>query len=150
MTARSTSRKPFPPREIADRLHSVSIRLLRWLRRVDAAAGVGPARLSALSVLTFGGPMTLGQLAAAEQVKPPTMTRVVHGLEAEGLAQRIPDPADGRVVRVAATAAGKRLLQQGRRRRVEVLNRRVKELPAAELATLERAVEILERMTRGG
>ncbi len=65
----------------ADRLHSAAIHLLRRVRLQDAAAGVGPAQLSALSVLVFAGPKALGELAAAEQVKPPTMSRVVAGLK---------------------------------------------------------------------
>src|SRR3954463_14052103 len=66
--------------ELADRLHSTAIHLLRRVRKQDVAIGQGPARLSALSVLVFGGPKTLGELAAAEQVKPPTMSRIVAGV----------------------------------------------------------------------
>src|ERR1700724_1673699 len=73
-------------REVAERLHSAAIHLLRRVRKQDLATGEGPARLSALSVLVFGGPMTLRQLAAAQPVKPPTMTRIVNGLERSGLA----------------------------------------------------------------
>src|SRR5271170_2056713 len=102
--------------KVADQLHSAAIHLLRRLRRQDAASGEGPARLSALSVLVFGGPMTLGELAAAEQVRPPTMTRIVTGLEQGGLARRMADPTDARRVRISATPKGVRLLQRGRKR----------------------------------
>ena len=84
--------------QLADRLHSAAIHLLRRLRREDAASGLSGPRLSALSVIVFGGgPITLGQLALAEQVRPPTMTRLVNRLAAEGLVTREPDPADGRI-----------------------------------------------------
>jgi len=130
--------------EVADRLHSAAIHLLRRVRKQDSASGEGPARLSALSVLVFGGPMTLGQLAAAEQVKPPTMTRIVAGLERSGLARRVPDPADARRIRIHATAEGTRLLQQTRKRRIESLARGLDRLDPRELQVLRNAVGILE------
>src|SRR5712672_2581993 len=80
--------------EVADRLHSAAIHLLRYARKEDVLSSEGPARLSALSVLVFGGPMTLGQLASAEQVKPPTMSRIVTGLEESRLAERLRDAKD--------------------------------------------------------
>src|SRR5436305_5858136 len=95
--------------EVADRLHSAAIHLLRHVRKQDTKTGEGPARLSALSVLVFGGPMTLGQLAAAEQVRPPTMTRIVTGLERSGLAERVQDEEDARRVKIHATAEGANL-----------------------------------------
>src|SRR6201986_3160100 len=107
--------------EVADRLHSAAIHLLRTAAKTDTQSGQGPARLSALSVLVFGGPMTLGQLAAAEQVKPPTMSRIVTGLEDSRLAERLTDSKDARRVRIRATVNGERLLHQGRRRRIEYL-----------------------------
>src|SRR5687768_15743428 len=97
----------------ADRLHSAAIHLLRRLRREDTATGLAPARLSALSVLVFGGPMNLTSLAAAEQVRPPTMTRVVQALEAEGLVRREADAVDRRGARLVATARGRRILEAG-------------------------------------
>src|SRR5919204_2378557 len=99
-------------REAADRLHSASIHVLRRVAREDAASGLSAARLSALSVLVFAGPRTLGELAAAERVRPPTMTSIVRGLEGAGLVRREPDPDDGRVTRVRATAKGERILQR--------------------------------------
>jgi DNA-binding MarR family transcriptional regulator len=133
---------------IADRLHSAAIHLLRRVRKQDAATGEGPARLSALSVLVFGGPMTLGQLAAAEQVKPPTMSRIVTGLEQSRLAERLADSKDARRVRIRATPSGERLLHQGRRRRIEYLARHLDRLTRQELATLEQAVKLLEGVLR--
>src|SRR5690349_24381297 len=108
--------------ETADKLHSAAIHLLRRLRVRDRESGIGPAQLSALSVLVFGGPRTLGELAAAEQVRPPTMTRIVQGLEAAGLVRRRRDADDGRVHRLHATARGRRVMQRGRERRVENLS----------------------------
>src|SRR3954469_25786992 len=92
---------------LADQLHSAAIHLLRGVRRVDAQSGLPPAQLSALSVVVFGGPLSLGALAAAEQVRPPTMTRIVDALEAAALATRRQDPADARAVLIAATRTGR-------------------------------------------
>ena len=131
---------------IADRLHSVAIHLLRRVRKQDTATGEGPARLSALSVLVFGGPVTLGQLADAEQVKPPTMTRIVTGLERSGLAQRIADAKDARRVRISATAKGTRMLQEARQRRIESLADHLKLLTRKELGLLKEAVGMLDKV----
>src|SRR5690242_19982271 len=103
---------------LADRLHSAAIHLLRRVRREADASGIPGPRLSALSVIVYRGPITLGELAAAEQVRPPTMTRVVGALEADGLVRRESDPADRRLVRLRATAAGARVLERGRARRI--------------------------------
>jgi len=131
---------------VADRLHSVAIHLLRRVRKQDAATGEGPARLSALSVLVFGGPMTLGRLAAAEQVTPPTMSRIVTGLERGRLIERVRDAKDARRVQIRATPSGTRLLQQGRRRRIEYLASHLDGLTKRELAILDEAVILLERI----
>jgi DNA-binding MarR family transcriptional regulator len=128
----------------ADRLHSVAIHLLRRVKKQDTASGEGPARLSALSVLVFGGPMTLGELAAAEQVRPPTITRIVAGLERGGLALRIADSEDGRRVRVSATPKGVRLLQAARQRRIEALASQLKLLSDKELRLLQEAADLLD------
>src|SRR5712671_3982238 len=106
---------------VADALHSAAIHLLRGVRKEDERTGVGPARLSALSVLVFAGPMRLTKLARIEQVKPPTMTKVGAGVEAGGLVRRRSDPEDARAVRLEPTRRGTRLLEGGRRRRVERL-----------------------------
>ncbi|HZP63747.1 MAG TPA: MarR family transcriptional regulator [Terriglobales bacterium] len=134
--------------ELADRLHSTAIHLLRAVRKRDAESGEGPARLSALSVLVFGGPMTLGQLATAEQVKPPTMTRIVAGLERGGLAKRISDRADARKTMVHPTAKGKRLLQAARERRIESLAERLEKLGRRELEALDDAATILSEILK--
>jgi len=130
----------------ADRLHSAAIHLLRRVRKKDSILAEAPARLSALSVLVFGGPMSLGELAAAEQVKPPTMSRVVAGLERNGLVERFADSNDARRVRLCATARGVKLMKQGRRRRIQYLAENLKKLPEDELEGVRQAVEILERV----
>src|SRR3974390_1827395 len=101
-----------PPDQVlalADRLHSAAIHLLRRVRKQDVITGEGPARLSALSVLVFAGPKTLGELAAAEQVKPPTMSRIVAGLKRSALGTITADPHDARVMHIRPTAKGTRL-----------------------------------------
>ena len=132
--------------ELADRLHSAAIHLLRRLRREDARAGLSGPRLSALSVVVFGGPLTLGELAAAEQVRPPTMTRLVRALETRGLVKRETDERDGRIVRLRATAKGRTLMAEGRARRVRALAEVVRALDAADLSALGSAVDVLERI----
>jgi len=131
---------------LADRWHSLAIHLLRRLRREDTKAGLTGPRLSALSVVVFGGPITLGDLAAAEQVKPPTMTRLVRALEEEGLVRREADARDGRIVRLRATSKGESLLAAGRTRRVRKLSEPLAALTAAEQSTLQEAAEILSRV----
>ena len=133
---------------VADRLHSAAIHLLRRVRKQDAETGEGPARLSALSVLVFGGPVSLGQLAAAEQVKPPTMSRIVAGLKRSGLVEIVSDRSDARRLQIRATAKGTRLLQAGRRRRIEYLAEHLEMLGEQEVESLQRAVEILDRVLR--
>ncbi len=132
--------------EIADRLHSAAIHLLRRVRREDTAMGIAAPRLSALSVLVFGGPLTITELAEAEQVRPPTMTRIVSALEGAGLVERQGDPADRRIVRVRATARGVDVLEEGRRRRIERLVQSLEALPQSERDDLRRALDTLERL----
>ena len=134
--------------EMATRLHAAAVRLLRLLRRQDEATGLTGPRLSALSVLVFAGPMSLAELAAAEQVKAPTMSRLVEALVREGLATREPDPANRRMVSIAATPQGVKLLEAGRRRRVQALTERLARLAESEQRALARAVELLERVVR--
>lgn len=133
---------------VADRLHSAAIHLLRRVRKQDAATGEGPARLSALSVLVFGGPKTLGELAAAEQVKPPTMSRIVAGLAKSCLIDIAEDPEDARRMKISATAKGKSILQKGRERRIAYLASQLNRLTAEELKALGDAVDILNRILR--
>lgn len=132
---------------MADALHSAAIHLLRRVREEDRETGVGPARLSALSVLVFGGSMRLTDLARAEQVRPPTMTKVVSGLESAGLARRVPEPADARAVRVEATARGTRLLVEGRSRRVARLTAGLSTLLPEELDVLSHAAALMQRVS---
>jgi DNA-binding MarR family transcriptional regulator len=134
--------------DLADRLHSSAIHLLRRLRREDDASGLPAPQLSALSVIVFAGPVTLGALAEAEQVRPPTITRLVDKLEVAGLVNRVPDPVDRRISRVAATARGVKLLHDGRRRRVASLAASLRDLPEKERAVLAKAVPILEKVVR--
>ncbi|MEE8468202.1 MAG: MarR family transcriptional regulator [Planctomycetota bacterium] len=136
-------------RDTAERLHSTALHLLRDLRREDEASGVGPAQLSALSVLVFAGSRTLGELAAAEQVAPPTMTRIAAGLEESGLLSRRRDTSDRRVVHVRATARGRRVLLAARNRRLTRLEDRLAVLSVSDLRTLDRAGTILRRLERG-
>lgn len=135
--------------DIADRLHSIAIHLLRRLRKVDEATGLSGPRLSALSVVVFAGPVTLTELAAAEQVKPPTMTKLVQALEDDGYLVRTADPLDGRVSRVEASAKGKRVMMEGRANRVRMLAALLTELNAAEQKALRRAVGSLEEVVAG-
>jgi DNA-binding MarR family transcriptional regulator len=132
-------------RDVADRLHSAAIHLLRRARRTDPLTGVSPAQLSALSVL-MSGPKTLGELAAAEQVRPPTMSRLASEMERAGVARKVTDRDDARVVRVHATAKGLRALSRGRSMRIEAIERLIGELDADELANVERAVGTIERL----
>ena len=134
---------------IADQLHSAAIHLLRRVRKQDTATGEGPARLSALSVLVFGGPKTLGELAAAEQVKPPTMSRIVAGLARSRLIDITADPQDARRMRIRATSKGTRLLQKGRELRIAYLASHLEALAPEELTKLADAVEILQRLMAG-
>jgi DNA-binding MarR family transcriptional regulator len=135
-------------RAMASSLHSAAIRLLRMVRREDKHSGISPPRLSALSVLVFGGPMSLADLASAEEVKAPTMSRIVEGLVKEGLASREADPDNRRKVRIAATGEGRRRLERGRERRVRALAERLRRLADSEQRALARGVEVLERVTR--
>jgi DNA-binding MarR family transcriptional regulator len=134
--------------EVADRLHSAAIQLLRHARKQDVLSRQGPARLSALSVLVFGGPMTLGQLAEVEQVKAPTMSRIVAGLKKSGLARIETDAKDARRIRVSVTPKGERMLQQARQRRIQIVAATLAPLAKGELATLRKAATLIEQTVR--
>ena len=133
--------------ELADRLHSAAIHLLRRLRVTDRASGIGPAQLSALSVLVFAGPRSLGELAETEQVRPPTMSRIVAGLQRAGLVRQL-DTQDKRRMLLQATSKGTTLLQEGRKRRVQSLARALQSLNQSESRQLLPLAEILERIVR--
>ena len=138
-------------RSVAERLHAAAVQLLRRLRREDLAMGLTAARASALSVLVFGGkPLTLGALAQAEQVSAPTITRLITGMERDGLVRRTADTGDGRVVWLRPTAKGTRLLHAGRTRRVAALEAELATLAPAERETIAAATALLERLWHRG
>ena len=136
-----------PLLETADKLHSAAIHLLRRLRVRDRESGVGPAQLSALSVLVFAGPKSPGELAEAEQVKRPTMTRIAAGLVRAGLVKRR-KTEDGRRVRLEATEKGTRILWEGRKRRVESLAQALHTLSEEELEKMRELLPHLEKIIR--
>jgi DNA-binding MarR family transcriptional regulator len=123
--------------------------MLRSLRKEDIASGVGPARLSVLSVLVFGGTSAMSELAEAEQVKLPTMSRLVAGLERDGLVRRSTDVKDRRTVRVKPTEKGKKVLEKARERRLAILARRLENLSVREVAVVREAEQILHRLFDG-
>jgi DNA-binding MarR family transcriptional regulator len=135
------------PENLAELLHSTAIRLLRTLRRVDESSGLTAPRLSALSVIVFNGPITLGKLAEAEQVRPPTMTRIVNALEEQELVVKAQDPGDGRLIRIAATTKGKRVLIRGRARRVQSLTEQIRHLEKVEQENLSAALVTIHELT---
>ncbi|MDQ2744371.1 MAG: MarR family transcriptional regulator [Chloroflexota bacterium] len=131
---------------IAARLNSAAIHLLRRIRRQDPLSGVSAARLSALSVIVYSGPLTMGALAAAEQVRLPTISRLVTALVYDGLVRREGDARDARVVKVRATDEGVRILEEARQRRVQDLARQLACLSPQELDSLDQAAAIIERV----
>ena len=146
----SSRQAPPGSREVADRLHSAAIHLLRRLRVEDKAIGLSGPRASALSVIVFRGPVTMSALAEAEQVRPPTITRLVAGLERRGLVRRVSDSRDGRVQLVEATAAGRRLLNKGRARRVARLAEGLAQLSKDDQHLLAGAAELMDRLAAMG
>src|ERR1700724_1088360 len=130
---------------IGDSLHSAAIHLLRKVRAQDRSAGIGPAQLSALSVLVFGGPRSLKELAEAEQVRPPTMSRIVVGLERTRLVQRKATD-DKRRMLLEATARGAKILREGRRRRVEMLARALQGLSEEEQREAGGGGDVMRRL----
>ena len=130
---------------IGDLLHSAAIHLLRTVRAQDRSAGIGPAQLSALSVLVFGGPRSLKELADSEQVRPPTMSRIVVGLERTHLVRR-KTTNDKRRMLLEATARGAKILQEGRRRRVEVLVHALQEFSVDERREAAAAAEFMRKL----
>jgi len=131
--------------ELADRLHSTAIHLLRQVRVQDVASGLAPARLSALSVLVFGGAMSLNDLARAEQVRPPTMSRIVDALESANLIRRPVNPQARRAVVLEATEKGAAILWQGRKRRVKFLAKHLSRLSEQERKQIEAAIKAIQK-----
>ena len=132
--------------EVGRSLHSNAIHLLRHVRTEDSAMGIGPAQSSALSVVVFGGPLTLNKLADAEQVKPPTMSRVVEALVKEGLVRREINRDDRRSVTISPTDKGTKLLHEGRNRREKRLIKLLSKLDTDEIRCLGRASRILSEI----
>jgi DNA-binding MarR family transcriptional regulator len=131
---------------VADALHTAAVHLSRRLRVEDEARGISAPRLSALSTLVATGPMRIGALAHAEQVEPPTMTRLVDAMERDGFVQRDPDPEDQRAVVLHATTKGRRALERDRAQRVAVLAAHVRTLSPVQRSTLAEGVETLRAM----
>ena len=129
--------------ELADRVHTLALELLRRVRAANAESALSAARLSALSVLVYSGPRTVGELAAADQVTAPTMSRLVTALEREGYVRRESDADDGRRVRVVVTPEGVRALNEARRRRVERVAELLDGIDPDRRRTLAEATEIL-------
>ena len=127
-------------------MHSAAIHLVRRVREVDGAMGITPARASALSVLVFGGPRTLTELARAEQVTAATMSKLVSALEAEGLVRREPDPDDARAVRLHPTPRARRILERGRAKRTHYLDSLFAGLSDEEREIVRQAAEIVDRL----
>ena len=132
--------------QLADALHSAAIHLLRKLRREDSAVSLGPARLSALSVVVYGGPLRISDLARAEQVRTPTMTPIVVALEEAGLIERQADESDARASILKATPRGRRLMADARARRVRVLAGSLRALPEGDRRVLEKAAVLLRKV----
>jgi DNA-binding MarR family transcriptional regulator len=131
--------------QVADQLHAAAIRLLRYVRKEDVASGVTGAQLSVLSVLAFGGPQTLGALATAEQVKPPTMSQLVSELERLGLVAR--KPIDRRSQEISLTRKGRSLMEAGRRRRLARLTKAIADLPPEQIDRLAQAAGLMVAIT---
>lgn len=131
--------------ELAARLRLSVLRLARRLRQ-QAGDEVTASQLSALSSLTNAGPLTLGELSAAERVKPPTMTRIVASLEELGLVTRSVDPSDRRCARVDVSDAGQNFVERSRHRKDAYLAARLAALGADDRAALAAAVEAIEHL----
>jgi DNA-binding MarR family transcriptional regulator len=136
------------PAIVADRIHAAAIRLLRYVRREDAASGISAPQLSVLSVLVFQGAQTMSDLAAIEQVRPPSMSKLVAELVRRGLVERNSDPADRRLSRISASRKGRALLEEGRRRRLARLVAALTRLNSTQLAGLSAAADDLLEITR--
>jgi len=132
----------------AARLRMAIVRTSRRLRQeaAGAAGELTPTSAAALATVERHGPLTPSELAAIERVKRPTATRTLRVLGEAGLVERTPDPEDGRSALVSVTAAGRERLRRLRGRKNAYLARRMRDLPAADLETLDRAAQVLERI----
>ena len=145
MPSRTAASAQLDEAAVAAQLRLSVTRLARRLRQ-ESGSGYSPSQLSALAVIDNHGPLTLGALADHERVAPPSITKVVAKLEAEGLVQRTTDPSDRRVTHVATTPAGRTLISETRRRKTTWLTGRVRELPEDELARLADALDVLDHL----
>jgi DNA-binding MarR family transcriptional regulator len=134
---------------LASDLRVTVMRLARRLRNQRSDTSLSLGQIAALGTLDRHGPMTPGELAAHERVQPPSMTRIVGKLEAAGLTTRTDHPTDGRQVLVAASATGKALLRDDRRRRDAWLAQRMRDLSAEDLAVLRQAAAVLDKLAAG-
>jgi DNA-binding MarR family transcriptional regulator len=144
---------PVPPNlpatlQTAMRLHAAALHLLIFLRKEDEASGVTPSRLSALSIIVFEGPIAPGDVARIQQVKAPTMTRLVAALEKQGLIRRVADPGDGRAAKLSATRKGKDLMQAARMRRLVRLGGALEKIDSRKIARLAEALPIFDEIVR--
>jgi DNA-binding MarR family transcriptional regulator len=135
--------------EVGRSLHSNAIHLLRNVRAEDTAMGIGPAQASALSVVVFGGSLSLNELASAEQVKPPTMSRIVEALVQEGLVKREANKQDRRSITISPTEKGTRIIHEGRNRRERRLIKLLSRLDSTEVKCLGDASAILSKILGG-
>jgi DNA-binding MarR family transcriptional regulator len=138
------------PVTVANRLNSAAIHLLRRISQEDRQSGLSGARLSALSVVVYGGAVTVGELARKERVAAPTISRIVEALVQDGLLARESRAGDRRIVQLTATAQGRKVMEQGRARRILRLAAELRALGKSDLLILEKAAGILERLEQGG
>ncbi len=138
--------RPVDGEAVAAELNSAAIHLLRGMRATDRQSGLSAARLSALSVLVFGGPCTMSQLARAEDVSAPTITRIVDALCELGHASRRPHPDNSRMVVVTATPAGEALMRAAASRRFSTIAAALTTLTHTDQATIARASTPLRRL----
>lgn len=134
--------------KVANELHSAAIHLLRGARIADRETGLSPERLSLLSVLVYAGPQTLGKLAEAEQVSRPAISRTVKALAEAGLIRTERGEKDRRSVTAHSTSKGRRLMEAGRRRRLEHIAAGIAALSGRDLAVLSRSAAILDRAAK--
>ena len=145
----SSKRNRSAPQGLADRWHSLAIHLLRRVRVRDHTSGLTPARLSALSVIVYGGPLNLAKLATAEGVRPPTMSRLVAALVADGLVSRSVNEDNRRSYFLSPTRRGIQRLNKARRERLRLLSALLGQASSPETALLGEAAQVLERLLGG-
>ncbi|MEU8259260.1 MarR family transcriptional regulator [Micromonospora sp. NPDC048999] len=148
MTERTVTAKRVPPAQLAPQLRDAITRLSRRVRQARPVGDLTVTQVSALTSLNLAGALTPRELADAERVQPPTMTKIVAKLEERGLVQRTPHPTDGRQIILAATEGGRAVLEQFERARNEWLANRLAALTEEERDTLQRAADILQGIAR--